>query len=218
MLNLARLKGFVHLVRWLGPTGDPNRKPRVMEEDLWLDDGQGGRLRVKLYRPAEASPFAPLLLIPGVHYEAADDQRFDRFAAILARAGFFVWTPYLNDFLKLRITPRVLEEAGLAFRALLAHPQRPPGKIGILSISFGSWPALRLGSDERYATDIGGILTFGGYAQWDVAFRFAMEGGGPGRPYDPLNRPVVFLNLQPLLPPTLLCRTGPQRDVGGASG
>ena len=62
----------------------------------------------------------------------------------------------------------------------------------MFSISFGSLPALRVVAARP--DDVAGLVAFGGYAEWDEAMRFCLH-GGDGVPHDPVNRPVVYLNL-----------------------
>jgi len=67
----------------------------------------------------------------------------------------------------------------------------------VFSISFGSYPAIHCLA-RRPGRVRAGVL-FGGYASFEDAIRFSLE-GNEGRPHDPLNRPVVFLNLLDHLP------------------
>ena len=45
---------------------------------------------------------------------------------------------------------------------------------------------------------VGSLVVFGGYADFDDTLRFCI-GGLAGASHDPLNRPVVFMNLMPFL-------------------
>jgi pimeloyl-ACP methyl ester carboxylesterase len=92
------------------------------------------------------------------------------------------------------------------FDAIVARTDRPSGRPGVFSISFGSLPALRIAAARPQ--QVGSALIFGGYAEWQDTLRFSIT-GGHGVPHDPLNRPVVFMNLVEHLPdapadPTLL--------------
>jgi pimeloyl-ACP methyl ester carboxylesterase len=188
------------LARWLGPWAAEDRAPEVLRSTVQV----AGHLRGRLYRPVGRAARGAVLLVPGLHYLGPDDPRLDRFAAILAHAGGWVLAPYLPDFLALRLAPTLISDTRLAFESLESMADRPPGRPGVVSISFGSLPALRLAAD--LPDRVGPLLTFGGFSDWRAAMRFCLTGRLPHdppevtRPHDPLNRPVVFLELLPWLP------------------
>lgn len=189
------------LAWWLGPrAGAP--APAVAREDVALPASAPDErpMRAWVFTPRGRRPSGSLLLVPGLHPDGPADPRMTRFAAVLAHAGLMVFAPFLPDFCALTLDPRLMHDTARAFDALCARADRPPGRPGVMSISFGSLPALRLASDPARAARIGGVLTFGGYADWQTALRFALS-GGDGVPHDPLNRPAVFLNLLDGLPP-----------------
>jgi pimeloyl-ACP methyl ester carboxylesterase len=69
----------------------------------------------------------------------------------------------------------------------------------VLSISFGSRPALEVAATRP---EVGNLVLFGGFADFMEAIRFCIAGAPePGRAHDPLNRPVVYLNLLDHLDP-----------------
>lgn len=177
------------LARWLGPWAAADGRPEVEREERVV--GGGRPMRVRLYRP-RGRTYGSLLLVPGLHFAGPDDPRMDRFAAILANAGLWVWAPFLPDFLDLRVSPRLVGDTERAFDAMVADEGRPPGRPAVFSISFGSLPALRLVAARP--DEVAGLVVFGGYAEWDEAMRFCLH-GGDGVPHDPVNRPVVYLNL-----------------------
>jgi len=147
---------------------------------------------MSLYEPPR-SVLGSILLVPGLHFLGPDDPRIVRFATILAHAGILVGCPFLPDFLALRVVPSVVADVERVFEAFCA--QVGPGAMpGVMSISFGSFPALRLASSPAYAERVGGLLLFGGYADFRRVMQFALR-GEPGEPHDPVNRPAVFVNL-----------------------
>lgn len=157
-------------------------------------------LRAWAYRPTDAPAVGAMLVVPGMHFLGPADPRLDRLCAILANAGIVVLAPFLPDFLALRARPEVLRDTERAFDALRTLPERPRHvKPGVMSISFGSLPALRLASLPHRADQLGGLLVFGGYADWNDTVRFCLRGRG-ARTHDPLNQPVVFMNLLEELP------------------
>mgnify|MGYP002629764103 CR=1 FL=1 len=187
------LGAAARLARWLGPWADQVDHPPVSREEVLGASG----LRARVYRPVARAARGSLLLVPGLHPEGPGDPRLDRFAAVLAGAGMVVYAPFMRDFMALRLKARLLDDARGALDGLLALPDRPAGRPGVFSVSFGSLPALSLAAER--GAELGGVVTFGGYADWRRALAFCLT-GAPGVPHDPLNRPVVYLNLLPWLP------------------
>ncbi len=183
------------LARRLGPWADATaRPPGVTRREVTVPAGERP-FPAWIYRPTR--PRGALLLVPGLHYLGPADPRLDRFAAVLAAAGLWVLAPFLPDFRALVLDRRLLDDVAYAFDACLAAADRPPGRLGVMSISFGSLPALSLAA--RRSDELAGVLVFGGYADVGDALRFCLH-GAPGVPRDPLNAPVVFLNLLEHLP------------------
>jgi pimeloyl-ACP methyl ester carboxylesterase len=139
-----------------------------------------------------------LLLVPGLHYLGPLDPRMDRFAKILASAGTVVLAPRLPDYTSLILDQRVFDDTLRAWKTLESLPERPKGRPGVFSISFGSLPSLWLASASPVAFSVGSLIVFGGYADFDDTLRFCINGRA-GASHDPLNRPVVFMNLMPFL-------------------
>ncbi|MCB9524455.1 MAG: hypothetical protein H6702_13940 [Myxococcales bacterium] len=189
-----RRRAALRLARWLGPWADAEAAPPgVQREAVVLPDGDG---EVRIF-VGPGRPHGAVFLVPGLHYAGADDPRLDRFCRILAAAGLWVCVPCLPDFLALRLHERVIADTARIFDHAVAWPGRPPGPLGVMSISFGSLPALHLAAARPDA--VKRLLVFGGYADWQAVMRFAVT-GGDGVPYDPLNRPVVYMNLLADLP------------------
>jgi len=195
MLNLSRrLLSAATLARWLGPWTPADATPGgVTVSTRALPSG----LRVRRWAP-RGRAHGGLLLIPGLHYDGPADHRMDRLARVLARAGALVVSPFIRDFLQLRLTPRVITDAHEALEALLDEPTMRRRQVGVFSVSFGSLPALHVAARAPRRDRVAGVALFGGYADFDETVRFAMTGEAPGAASlraDPLNRPVVYLNL-----------------------
>ena len=196
------LSTMFHLGRWLGPWTDaqfvpPNTERReVVIEALNTNERAFSAF---IYRPARHDRVVgSLLVVPGLHYAGPLDPRMDRFARVLAASGIYVMAPRLPDFTSLLLDKRVFDDTLRAWKTLETLPDRPPGRPGVFSISFGSLPALWLASESAAASSIGSLIVFGGYADFGDTLRFCLH-GRPGAPHDPLNRPVVFMNLMPYL-------------------
>ncbi len=170
---------------------------RVDEVARSKHDGGKTSLECLTFRPRDRAITGAVLLVPGLHYLGPRDPRFDRFARILAHAGHLVLAPILPSYLRLSVVPSVLDELEAGLDALLDHPLRPrDGKPGMMSISFGSMPALRIAA--KRSDELESVLIFGGFADFRRTLRFALRGEG-ARAHDPLNAPAVVTNLLPFL-------------------
>ena len=197
LLRAGRAPVIARLGRWLGPWADESRSPGGVERRTVTiaPVREGDRaLDAWVLRPARREPSGSLLVVPGLHYAGPADPRLERFLRILANAGVVVMSPFLPDFAELRVGRGLVRDTERALEALIALPDRPPGRPGMFSISFGSHPALSVAASERFRDELSGLVVFGGYADFASTLRFALSGEA-GRPHDPLNRPVVFLNL-----------------------
>ncbi len=182
---------IARLARWLGPWTDQSRRPEVRRTELRVTGREP--LRMWRYRPRGHAPAGALLVIPGLHFLGPADPRLDRFLAVLADSGVDVFAPFLPEFRRLSVGPSLVDDALAALDAARAeHP-----RLGVFSISFGSYPAIHCAI--RRPDAVRALTLFGGYASFEDAIRFSLE-GNVDRAHDPLNRPVVFLNLLDHLP------------------
>ncbi len=186
---------FVQLLRWLGPWTDPRSSPPGVERSAVAiaPSTEGDRpLDAWFYRPTARRERGAYLVAPGLHFNGPADPRLDRFARVLASAGFATMVPFLPDFQRLRVEPAVVDDFARTFDALVTRI--PDGRRpAIFGISFGSLPALGLAARPGYAERIARVIVFGGYADFRATIRHAI--GGEGRPPDPLSLPAVFMNL-----------------------
>lgn len=186
------------LTRWLGPWARPEAVPDVetTRKEIVLPSGN----RALLYLPAGRVHGAYLISI-GMHFNGPSDPRLDRFCRVLAAARVMTLVPVLRDYQRLRVGDSVVADLDEGLTALLARKELGAHKPAILSISFGSFPALRIAAARP--DDVGALCVFGGYADFSETIRFIITGEVDGRPhghFDPLNYPVVFINLIDHLP------------------
>jgi pimeloyl-ACP methyl ester carboxylesterase len=184
------------LARFLGPWADSTKSPSV---DI-VDDAVDG-IRVRVYRRRGASsPFVAargettFLIAPGLHYAGPDDVRLDRFCRVLAAAGHHVVAPFIPDYLALTPNARAIADFAKVFDAVAAT------KPIVFSISFGSLLAFALAAER--GDQIDKLVIFGGYADFHETMKFCLTGevaGGRQAARDPLNQPVVLLNLLDLI-------------------
>ena len=189
------------LFRWLGPWADETKIPRIAVDEIWTEaqSKTDTRFRSWLYHPPH-KPRGAYLVCPGLHFLGPAEPRLDRFCRILASAGYLVLAPFLPDFENLIVSPQVIRDLERAAGEFLDHPQYPSTKkLAVFSVSFGSLPAIRLACSPGFRDRIGGLIVFGGFFDFQSVVRFSVCATGQAR--DPLNQPVIFLNLLPLLQP-----------------
>ncbi|MGE0791140.1 MAG: hypothetical protein AB7S26_36040 [Sandaracinaceae bacterium] len=175
------------LVRWLGPWTGATARPQVRRDKLRVD-GQRP-FDVWHYLPRRGEVRGQMFVLPGLHYLGPADPRLDRFLAILADAGIESFSPLLPEFRHLSVAPALVDDSLAAFDVCRA---RVGGRLGVFSISFGSYPAIHLAAARP--EHVRAVTMFGGYASFEDVIRFSL-GVDRDKPLDPLNRPVIFLNL-----------------------
>ena len=197
------LTSRVALAAWLGPWAGSLVPGGVTREAHRLEGER--TMSVYVYRGAR-EPHGIYVVTPGMHFLGPDDPRLDRFCRVLARAGFVVVAPLLPDFLSLAVAPTTTDDLAMAFDFAADRAERESLPAPMLfSISFGSQPAIALAAREGYRDRLGALLLFGGYADFESVVRFSVTGrvAHAGKvhalPRDPLNSPVVFMNLLPFL-------------------
>ena len=146
--------------------------------EITTEDGRIGATRARVYGRGGKT----FLIAPGLHYAGPDDPRLDRFCRILAAAGHRVVAPFIADYLALEPGAGAIAE----FVALADAFDDPPV---VFSISFGSLLAFALAAERPQAVDR--LVVFGGYADFRDTMRFCLT----GEHRDPLNQPVVLMNL-----------------------
>ena len=108
-----------------------------------------------------------------IQHQGPDDPRLDRFARVLAHAGYVVGVPALPTMIDLRMEPELLEDVRKAF---MRFSSLSSGKIAVFSISASSIAGLQLGTRSETASLISQIMLFGGYSDWAEALTFALDG------------------------------------------
>jgi pimeloyl-ACP methyl ester carboxylesterase len=153
-------------------------------------------IRVRLYRPHGMKPGeerAAYLLAHGLHFQGPDDVRMDRFCRILAAAGHLVIAPFIPSYLALLPRRAAIEEFERVFDARTRWTKKKPV---VFSISFGSLLAFALAA--KRGSELDGLVVFGGYADFHETMTFCLTGkvaSGRAAKRDPLNQPVVLMNL-----------------------
>jgi pimeloyl-ACP methyl ester carboxylesterase len=175
------------LFYWLGPWAEKRDLAHVRTHWITLAGDSAYPRELEMLRcEPRGKALGTVLVLHGLHPLGPRDHRLERFCRKLAAAGLSVWTPALPEYLSLSLKESVIAAAKRAARAVEAD------RFAAFSISFGSLPALRLVASDA-ASPIGGLVVFGGYADFNETMRFAL--GADGRPRDPLSPPAIFINL-----------------------
>jgi pimeloyl-ACP methyl ester carboxylesterase len=172
------------LARWLGPWASATKAP---EADVSDELVAGLRVRTYIHKRMyvhthqDASNRPPFVIAPGLHYAGADDPRLDRFCRILAAAGHRVIAPFVPSYLALEPEQRAIDD-------FIRFVDTLPRCVAF-SISFGSLLVFAAAAERPDAFER--LVAFGGYADFIDAMRFCLT----GEHRDPLNQPVVLMNL-----------------------
>jgi pimeloyl-ACP methyl ester carboxylesterase len=186
------------LARWLGPWASATKAPQV---DLADENVCGFRVRVFGRRHRDPVSLTArrgettFLIAPGLHYAGPDDPRMDRFCRILASAGHHVVAPFIPSYCALTPNAQAITDFTSVFEAVTTND-----KPVVFSISFGSLLAFALAAERGDAIDK--LVIFGGYADFLETMKFCLTGevaSGRQVTRDPLNQPVVLMNLLDLI-------------------
>jgi dienelactone hydrolase len=137
--------------------------------------------RADLYEAAEPSE-AALVLVPGAARGGKDDPRFRAFAGALARAGFLVLAPEIENLRELKVTPEDSRPIGDAIRYLSQGEDGVDGEagaalpIGIVAISYAAGPAVIAALQEELRSQVCFLLLIGPYYDVEAAIRFFTTG------------------------------------------
>jgi len=155
-------------------------------------DTEVGGIKTAIYSRAGKAPRRQFLIAPGLHYAGPDDPRLDRFCRVLAAAGHEVIAPFVPAYLALTPDRTAIRDFGRVFEAMPRRDHRPT----VFSISFGSLLAFALAAERGDGFER--LVIFGGYSDFHDTMRFCLTGqvpSGRAAPRDPLNQPVVLMNL-----------------------
>ncbi len=134
-----------------------------------------------LYRPAGRWSRV-VLLAHGVHGDGFREARLTRYARELARRGYLVAVPDLEDLKQYEIVPRVVDDLEAATLALLAEPEvASRGARPVLhGISFSGGLAFCAATRPSLKGRLGGIFAFGGHGDLGRVLQYLASGDLPG--------------------------------------
>jgi pimeloyl-ACP methyl ester carboxylesterase len=197
---------YWRLIRWLGPWAGDVRSPAAVKRKRLVLAAQGdGNCAVEalVYAPTDRPAIGSYVLVHGLNPRGPDDSRCDRFARILAHAGFIVMCPRLDALTQMRLDASAVDQLSRSLEALTTLEEHPPHTLpGLFSISFGSFPALLTAASTRVRHLVGSLVVFGGYADFVDTCRFMSGFTSPrsGEPQpDPTCRAGLAINMAPVL-------------------
>lgn len=154
----------------------------VTTEDTTIDV-RAGRIRSRIYRPAQVSR-RTVLLTGGVHAQGIDEPRLVKLARDLAAGGTPVVTAEVPDLLRYRITPNLTDTIEDAALWASSQPSlAPDGKIGLFGISFAGGLSISAAGRPRTRDHIAFVVSFGGHGNLTRVARFLCIGELPDKTY-----------------------------------
>ncbi|MEC9464934.1 MAG: hypothetical protein VX834_04065 [Myxococcota bacterium] len=198
---MGQWRDLVTLARWLGPWASESRMPGTVRRTELIEpaDCPEGEMRALVYEPMMRPVEGAFLLAPGLHFLGAPHPRFQRFASILAAAGYLVMSPFVPGYSDMQIKADSHRVFLAAFDRLCADARVPHGiKPAVFGISFGSWLVFKLLTDPERRARVAGAVVFGGYGSFHHAAQFAISGqlnGHVSASRDIRNTPAVFMHI-----------------------
>ena len=115
-----------------------------------------------IYRPGRPGDGggAALVLVPGVARAGKDDRRLVAFANTLARAGFTVLVPDIENLRALKVKSRDVRSIADAMRYLATGRK---SRVGLVAISYAAGPAVLAALQDDIRCRVGFVLAIGGY-------------------------------------------------------
>ena len=126
---MGQWRDLVTLARWLGPWADESSMPENVRRTEIIEPAHcpEGEMRAWVYEPTTRSIEGAFLLAPGLHFLGAPHPRFQRFASVLAAAGYLVMSPFVPDYSRMKIQAESYRVFLAAFDRLSADARVPEG-------------------------------------------------------------------------------------------
>ena len=169
----THLRAMSVLLRFSSPqsTGLGVRFARhPFKEEIGSAQGASGQFKYRIYRPSDVSNPAGMVLLHGVHHLGIEEPRLMSFSRALAAAGIEVMTPELHDLADYHVTPRTVDQIGIAAVVLSTQLKQP--KVGVMGLSFAGGLALLAACKSDYAGKIGFVVAIGSHDDLGRVSRF----------------------------------------------
>jgi pimeloyl-ACP methyl ester carboxylesterase len=147
----------------------------LVEREAIAYEVAGRARQAYLYRPAERSWLAPVVLVPGVAPRGRDDPRLANFARQMAAARFLVLVPEIENLRRLQVDPA--DAVAIADAVVEAERRSGSGApVGLVGISYAVGPTVLAALDERLEGRVSFILSIGGYYSSPAVITFFTTG------------------------------------------
>jgi hypothetical protein len=138
----------------------------------WQDGA--GSASADLYRGSAVR--GAIVLVPGADRRGRDDPRLTSLARSLARSGFLVLVPDLQNLRQLLVRPADAGAIAAAVRKLSAEPETAGRPLGIAAISYALAPAVLAALEPEVRERIDFIFGLGGFYASTPVVRFFTTG------------------------------------------
>ena len=152
-----------------------------------------GRLgEAELYEPA-AGARAGIVLVPGAAEAGKDDPRMVAFAGTLARSGFAVLVPELENVRRFQLRESDARQVADAFVYMASQPAlAPEGRAGLAGISYAVGPAVIAALEPDVRAHVRFVMGIGPYYDLESTITYFTTGyyrepGGAWRYQKPLD-------------------------------
>jgi len=151
---------------------------QLRESEIRIEvPGPGSEVSATVWAPSGSSPSRGWVVLHGMTRLGRSHPELRRFATALASTGGIVLVPEIREWCELRFAPeRAQDILRGAVRWLDEQPGTAPGGVVLVGFSFGAPQALIAASDQDVASHLRGVVGWGGYADLEHTFRFALTG------------------------------------------
>lgn len=129
-----------------------------------------------LYEPAKKAR-GNLIIFHAANELGKDDERLQKLASVLARAGIRVFVPTLANLNRKKFHPQVIDEMKEVIK--LAGRKKPNEPLKLLSFSIGVGPELIAAASPEIKDKLDLIIAFGGYQDLENVVAFHTTSPSP---------------------------------------
>ncbi len=117
------------------------------------------------------------VVLHGITYRGRQHKALQHFARSMAAAGHFVFVPELPEWSSFRIAPgAAVPTIRAAVHALHERPDINHDRIGLFAFSFGGTQSIIAARDATLASELRGLVSWGGYESIEHLVRFGFTG------------------------------------------
>ncbi len=139
--------------------------------------GDGTQVPFDLYRPPSTAPTAAIVFTHGLAHLGNQDPRVRAHARRLARAGFVVLAPDLQQMKTYRLGFEDVEAMAACLDTLRRMPGVDSTRVGVVAPSFGAGPVLIAISRPPTCDQVRFALIFAGYYDLKRTLCYTLTGG-----------------------------------------